>query len=178
MIFRLTSGTTSPWLAMDSRWQCIWMVNLPDKAVAPPTATDPLPQDFRIAGDGVFDAEDNYFDGTIDEVAIFDRALTAEEVGSLVADPGQNPGDGDGEFADLIATNVQGEMLGVNSSLYVRVPFEVNDPNVFNQMLLEMNYDDGFVAYLNGTEIARRNAPGEEGVMLPYNAAATRHPFG
>ena len=28
-----------------------------------------------------------------------------------------------------------------------------------NFLTLRMRYDDGFVAYLNGTEIARRNAP-------------------
>ncbi|MDG2383827.1 MAG: lamin tail domain-containing protein [Pirellulaceae bacterium] len=130
--------------------------------------------EFRIAGDGVFDTSDNYFDGSIDEVAIFDRALTAAQVNSLVADPGQEPGDGAGQFGDLIATDVETEMLGLHSSMYVRIPFEVSDPTVFNQLILELNYDDGFVAYLNGTEIARRNAPGEEGVRLGHDAVATR----
>lgn len=130
--------------------------------------------EFRIGGDGIFDASRNFFDGWIDEVAVFHRALAPEEISSLVADPNQEAGDGDGDFAGLIATDVQAEMYQTNSSAYVRVPLEIDDPSVFNQLKLDLNYDDGFVAYMNGVEIARRNAPGETGVALPFDATATR----
>ncbi len=36
-----------------------------------------------------------------------------------------------------------------------------------------MKYDDGFVAYLNGVEVARRNSPGTTGTPPAWNAAAT-----
>ena len=35
-------------------------------------------------------------------------------------------------------------------------------PNVvFSSLTLKMRYDDGFVAYLNGAEVARRNCTGD-----------------
>ena len=39
----------------------------------------------------------------------------------------------------------------------------------FSTLRLGMNYDDGFVAYLNGTEVARRNAPDS----LAWNSVAS-----
>ena len=37
-------------------------------------------------------------------------------------------------------------------------------------MILQMRYDDGFVAYLNGTRIAAAQAPGN----LTWNSSATQ----
>ncbi len=51
-------------------------------------------------------------------------------------------------------------MYGTNSSVFVRVPFNVANATALNSLTLRVRYNDGFVAYLNGTEIARRNAPG------------------
>jgi hypothetical protein len=50
-------------------------------------------------------------------------------------------------------------LAGQNSGLYARQSFTVADPSAFNRLILRMRSDDGFVAYLNGTEIARRRAP-------------------
>src|ERR1044071_10440845 len=63
-------------------------------------------------------------------------------------------------------------MYGVNASLYVRIPFTVADASSIEQLTLRMRYDDGFVAFLNGHEIARKNAPD----TLAWNSSATaRH---
>ncbi len=70
----------------------------------------------------------------------------------------------------FIETDIEAALKGVNTSAYVRFPFHVADASVFDQLTLGMNFDDGFVAYLNGTEIARRNTP--PGTPA-YNAAAT-----
>ena len=40
-------------------------------------------------------------------------------------------------------------------SVYCRYPFEVSDPGVIGQLILEVDFDDGFVAYLNGEEVGR-----------------------
>ena len=48
----------------------------------------------------------------------------------------------------------------VNTSVYIRVPFEVSDPSTITNLTLKMKYDDGFVAYLNDNLIADANAPG------------------
>ena len=60
-------------------------------------------------------------------------------------------------------------MNGVNATVYVRVDFQVSsDPNQYDAIALKMKYDDGFVAYLNGTEVARMAAPD----TLSYNSGA------
>jgi len=45
-------------------------------------------------------------------------------------------------------------------SVYIRRTFEVADPEALEELVLSVWYDDGFVAYLNGAEIARNNVSG------------------
>ncbi len=68
-----------------------------------------------------------------------------------------------------VEIDVEADMYGVNASLWSRVPFEVDEPGLLDAMQLRMRYNDGFVAYLNGTPIASRNAPD----VLAWNSAAT-----
>jgi hypothetical protein len=42
------------------------------------------------------------------------------------------------------------------TSAYVRVPFTVTDKDQLTSLSLDLRYDDGFIAYLNGREVARR----------------------
>jgi hypothetical protein len=58
-----------------------------------------------------------------------------------------------------LKTDVSTEMLGINSTLWMRLEFTCPDPMEYNFLLLRMKYADGFVAYLNGVEVARDNAP-------------------
>lgn len=76
-------------------------------------------------------------------------------------------------FDAVVGLDVQASMKGVNSSVYVRVPFAVANPATVDQLLMDVMYDAGFVAYLNGQEVARRNAPTAAGVPPAFNAAAT-----
>jgi len=68
-----------------------------------------------------------------------------------------------------IVIDVADVMYGVNSSIWTRIPFEVEDPGTLETMQLRMEYNDGFVAYINGREVARRNAP----QAVAWNSAAT-----
>lgn len=72
-------------------------------------------------------------------------------------------------YDELIGTNVEAEMFGVNASVYLRLPFSVVDPGSVSALTLGVKYDDGYVAYINGQEVARRNAPEE----LTWDAEAT-----
>lgn len=56
-------------------------------------------------------------------------------------------------------TDVQKVMFGNNASIYVRTPFVVTNTDSISSLTLRMKYDDGFIAYINGQEVARRNAP-------------------
>ncbi|MCF8379601.1 MAG: CotH kinase family protein [Bacteroidales bacterium] len=42
-------------------------------------------------------------------------------------------------------------------SVYMRFEFTVHNQSDISQLLLDMDFDDGFVAYINGTEVAREN---------------------
>ncbi len=55
--------------------------------------------------------------------------------------------------------------------LYQRIQFNVDDPSLIHQLVLNMDYDDGFIAYLNGTEIARGNI--DQGVTPAFNEPAS-----
>jgi hypothetical protein len=50
-------------------------------------------------------------------------------------------------------------MRSINASVYIRIPFTVADASAINDLTLRMRWEDGFVAYLNGTEIHRENTP-------------------
>ena len=58
-------------------------------------------------------------------------------------------------------------------TIYMRMNFEVDDPSLFDTLTLKVRYDDGFVAYLNGTEIIRDQAGGSPGTPLGYDATAS-----
>ena len=73
-------------------------------------------------------------------------------------------------YGELIGTDVEASMLRRNASAYIRLPFEVAGPRAMEVLKLRVKYDDGYVAYLNGREVARRNAP----AVLAWNSAATR----
>lgn len=80
-----------------------------------------------------------------------------------------------GSFNSLIRTQVEDSLRNHNASALVRIPFLIvgDDLPALDQLTLKMNYDDGFVAFLNGIEVARANAPGS----LSWNSAATaEHP--
>jgi hypothetical protein len=59
---------------------------------------------------------------------------------------------------------------------YFRRTFTVTDaPSAFSQLTLLANYDDGFVAYLNGQEVARRSMPAG---TIAYGTLAISHEGG
>ena len=62
-------------------------------------------------------------------------------------------------YESHIGADVEGEMYANNATCYIRIPFTVSTTDLAN-LTLRMKYDDGFVAYLNGTEIASRNFTG------------------
>mgnify|MGYP001278504487 FL=1 len=63
-------------------------------------------------------------------------------------------------YASYININVGAQMYNVNGSCYIRIPFVVGEAE-FSNVMLKVRYDDGFIAYLNGAEVARRNFTGD-----------------
>lgn len=54
-------------------------------------------------------------------------------------------------------------------SVYLRKPFNISDLENLNSLILDIDYDDAFVAYLNGVEVARANINGNPPT---YNSGA------
>ncbi|HAD36748.1 MAG TPA: hypothetical protein DCF72_07385, partial [Gammaproteobacteria bacterium] len=72
-------------------------------------------------------------------------------------------------YTELIDLDVKAGMSKGNTSVYIRLPFLVDDPDQFDYLRLDMMYDDGFVAYLNGVKVAHANAPD----TLAWNSKAS-----
>lgn len=73
-------------------------------------------------------------------------------------------GDGD-DGTELL------DMRDNYTTVYIRKTFEIPDPGGVGDLELVVDYDDGFVAYLNGTEVERANL-GDPGVPVPFDALA------
>ncbi len=73
------------------------------------------------------------------------------------------------DYGDLIGLDVRA-MRNVNQTVFVRIPFIVVDVSIIDELMLRMKYEDGFVAYLNGHELGRDNAPGL--LELTWNSGA------
>ncbi|MHC4642137.1 MAG: lamin tail domain-containing protein, partial [Planctomycetota bacterium] len=61
--------------------------------------------------------------------------------------------------SSTITNDMQDQMQYNNASLWTRIEFEVEDPHLFDMMVLQIRYEDGFAAYLNGQKVTWRNAP-------------------
>ncbi len=66
------------------------------------------------------------------------------------------------DYADLLNTQVNpSDACTTCTSLFARVPFSLTDPAAVENMTLRMKFDDAFVAYINGVEVARANTRSE-----------------
>lgn len=97
-------------------------------------------------------------------------AWTTPEFDASLWKPATNGlGYGTGAIGPEIRTDVRSTMLGVNATLYARLPFVVANAAEVSRLSLRVRCNDGFVAWLNGREVARLRAPDE----LFWNSHAT-----
>jgi len=73
-------------------------------------------------------------------------------------------------YANLITLNVNTDMAD-NNSCYARSVFSLSDDDIamIKSLILNVRFDDGFIAYLNGVKVAESNAPASPS----WNSAAT-----
>ena len=136
--------------------QGVFTVNIGDSGGAAPVTT-PLVQhnnDWR------------YRFGTNAPQTDWKSAGDASLDGTWLTGPG---GFGYEDGDDATVLNVMSNRF---STLYIRRDFVIsNSPNTNQQLRLIMDWDDGFVAWIDGVEIARSsNAPGAVGTEPAYNA--------
>jgi len=61
-------------------------------------------------------------------------------------------------YQDFFTFDLLDQMYAKNATCYIRIPFTIDTE--YSSLTLGVRYDDGFVAYLNGVEVARRNFDG------------------
>lgn len=66
-------------------------------------------------------------------------------------------------FIDLIQTDIKTSMYAQHASAYARLPFFAGEEPDLEGLSLNVRFDDGFIAYINGVEVARANAPNKLG---------------
>jgi len=78
-------------------------------------------------------------------------------------------------FGDDDDTTVLADMQGSYATVYIRKEFSIAAVDAAAVLELTVDYDDGFIAYLNGREVARRNMP--DGIAT-YATFASSHEAG
>lgn len=100
----------------------------------------------------------SYFKGTAEPPATW-NTTSFDDSTWLTGPTGIGYGDGDDETELDDMRAIDGVQAGY-STVYLRKTFAVPDPDSIDQLILRIDFDDGFVAYLNGSEITRTNFAG------------------
>lgn len=179
-------GVASNWLVAGENTLAIHVANVsvgdPTLTLIPELVLESAPETTLVATDARYD----YFVGVVEPSGgEYDlTVLPPHEVysppwtqrwfddGGWLSGPG---GIGYGDGDDATVTNI----AGVAMSIYLRQLFAVTPAQAasLSNIVLQVDYDDGFAAYLNGVEIARRGL-GAAGSFVPHTAAATGHEAG
>jgi hypothetical protein len=72
-------------------------------------------------------------------------------------------------YGDGVSGTELTDMMNNYTSVYLRSVFICSNKDVIDELSLVVDYDDGFVLWINGTEVLRRNAPSSP----QYNSTAT-----
>ena len=88
------------------------------------------------------------------EPGVFDDSRWQVSVGG----PGGVGYDRNSAYSHLFTLDIEEQMYDKNAACYIRIPFTLTArQDGYDSMVLNIRYDDGFIAYLNGVEVARRN---------------------
>ena len=102
------------------------------------------------------------YNGLLDEVRFYNAALNVTQIASIYNGADENVSASD------VGLSVSAALPG-NAGAFVRIPFTVANPALFSSLRLTSRANDGFVAFLNGTQIDSLNAPGSPA----FNSTAT-----
>ena len=102
------------------------------------------------------------------QVGLYARTTTADAMDATFDSVKITVADQYPVYGPQIDVDVKESAYTVNASLYARLPFEVEgDPARMSSLELVTQVDDGYVAFLNGEQIASRNAPIDFGWNSP-----------
>ena len=80
---------------------------------------------------------------------------------------------GEAGYGSIVGSDLDAAMRGENATVLARYRFDAEGVESVNRLFLDVRYDDGFAAFLNGTPVASRNA-GE--VLFWDSSASAEHP--
>ena len=115
----------------------------------------------------------NIFRGTVEPSPLPKLAWTTpgfDDSGWETGKEGFGYGSGS-ESRDVVT--VLDNMKDGYSTLYLRHTFDVENSELVSNLALDMDYDDGFIAYVNGVEVTRSNI-GMAGTPEPHDATVRR----
>ena len=115
----------------------------------------------------------SYFKGTSEPPANWKNKGFTAPAGWLVGTTGLGYADGD-DATEL--TDMRQVLPGTPgyTSFYVRTLFAINPADNFDDVVVSVDYDDAYVAYLNGVEIGRSSSMGgTRGTPPPFSATAS-----
>ncbi|MBN1669921.1 MAG: fibronectin type III domain-containing protein [Kiritimatiellae bacterium] len=97
------------------------------------------------------------------------RALGFDDSAWTEGDPpfGYSSEASEGPFGTTLA-----DMQDRYTSLFLRKTFQIVSPALVSELSVQFRYDDGFVAWINGEEIARVNVGGAAGDPVAFDALA------
>lgn len=107
-----------------------------------------------------------YFKGTAEPPASWSERTFDDR--AWLAGPTPIGYEADTGYEARIATNLS-DMHNKYLSVYARRQFSLADPTQVTRLIFTMDYDDGYIAYLNGVQVAARSAPASP----QYNQPAT-----
>ncbi len=96
--------------------------------------------------------------------------------GTWSSGPGGFGFDTAADYGPQIGTNLIA-MQNVATAVYLRREFNLTaaEYEALTATSLTVDWDDGYVLYLNGYELSRANLAGAAGTLVPYNQIATSH---
>jgi hypothetical protein len=106
--------------------------------------------------------------GQLDDFRHYTTQLSASQINTIAT-------NADEPFT--ASTSTAGAMLGNpgKPSIFLRIPFQVDNPAAFDAVRLTMKWADGYSAWINGNPVGSFAAP----TPLAYNSTATQtHSFG
>ncbi len=96
------------------------------------------------------------YPGKIDELAVWAGALSATDIRALAAGVQANA---IGSYRPWIRTDLTSAMRGTTPQARLRIPFTIPDGSLPEWVRLDLRYDDGVRAWIDGREVLRENVP-------------------
>lgn len=109
--------------------------------------------------------------GDLWKYKVGDNSISTQWIQDTYNDTSWPEGESGFGYGDNDDATILGSDAAPIRSVYIRKKFNVEQPEDVVDLLLHMDYDDGFVAYLNGKEIVRANM-GTAGSTVTYTTLA------